>query len=179
MKLVYQIPDKLYYIQQFLDYPSYKKLHYDVFRSKLLKLNTVKNTWQSVLLKNYKNSPNDTLLDPSYSVLKKMQVLLNTNPFIKINHDKIKFMLYSMEDSSGINWHDDGGHKYGITYYINRRWNHLFGGEFMFKLGQSKGFLPLVGNSIVIIKAPLEHKVAPVMNPLVPRKTIQIFIPKT
>ena len=44
MKLVYQIPDKLYYIQQFLDYPSYKKLHYDVFRSKLLKLNTVKNT---------------------------------------------------------------------------------------------------------------------------------------
>jgi hypothetical protein len=29
MKLVYQIPNKLYYIQNFLDYPTYKKLHYE------------------------------------------------------------------------------------------------------------------------------------------------------
>ena len=31
MKLVYSIPDQLYYIQHFLDYSTYKKLHYDVF----------------------------------------------------------------------------------------------------------------------------------------------------
>ena len=36
MKLIYSIPDKLYYIQNFLDYSTYKKLHYDVFKSKLV-----------------------------------------------------------------------------------------------------------------------------------------------
>ena len=81
-----------------------------------------------------------------------------------------------MTDGSGINWHNDETHKYGITYYINHRWNDLFGGELLFKDTYSKGFIPLVGNSIVIIKSPFGHKVAPIMNPLIPRKTIQIFV---
>ena len=89
-----------------------------------------------------------------------------------------KFVLHSMVDNSGINWHNDYNHKYGITYYINRRWNSKFGGEFLFKDKNANGFIPLVGNSVVIVKTPLEHKVTPVMNPLVPRKTIQIFIDK-
>jgi len=42
MKLIYSIPDKLYYIQDFLDYPAYKKLHYDVFKSKLINLKSTK-----------------------------------------------------------------------------------------------------------------------------------------
>jgi len=83
-----------------------------------------------------------------------------------------------MKDGSGINWHNDEGHSYGITYYINRRWNMKFGGEFLFQDKIANGFIPLVGNSIVIIKSPLEHKVAPVMKQLIPRKTIQIFISK-
>ena len=83
-----------------------------------------------------------------------------------------------MKNNSGINWHDDGGHEYGITYYINRRWNPAFGGEFLFMDKNANGFIPLVGNSLVIVKAPFKHKVTPVMNPLVPRKTIQIFINK-
>ena len=81
-----------------------------------------------------------------------------------------------MSDESGINWHDDSGHQYGITYYINRRWNIKFGGEFLFTNKNVNGFIPLVGNSMVIIKAPLKHKVTPVMKPLIPRKTIQIFV---
>ena len=66
--------------------------------------------------------------------------------------------------------------QYGITYYVNRRWNLKFGGEFLFTNKNANGFIPLVGNSLVIIKAPLIHKVAPVMKPVVPRKTIQIFV---
>jgi hypothetical protein len=42
MKLIYSIPNKLYYIQNFLDYPTYKKLHYDVFKSNLIKLKSTK-----------------------------------------------------------------------------------------------------------------------------------------
>jgi Rps23 Pro-64 3,4-dihydroxylase Tpa1-like proline 4-hydroxylase len=178
MKLIYQIPDKLYYIQHFLSYPAYKKLHYDVFKSKLLDLTTVKNCWQPSLLKNYDNSPDRTILDSNYPILKTFETLLNFNPFIKIKQKPIKFILHSMKNGSGINWHDDGSHEYGITYYINRRWNMQFGGEFLFKDLNSNGFIPLVGNSLLIVKAPLQHKVTPVMNPIVPRKTIQIFIPK-
>ena len=48
----------------------------------------------------------------------------------------------------------------------------------MFTDKEANGFIPLVGNSIVIIKAPFDHKVTPVMNPLIPRKSIQIFIKK-
>ena len=51
-----------------------------------------------------------------------------------------------------------------------------FGGEFLFMDKNANGFIPLVGNSLVIVKAPFDHKVSPVQKPIVPRKTIQIFI---
>ena len=51
-----------------------------------------------------------------------------------------------MKDNSGINWHNDHNYKYGITYYINRRWNPRFGGEFLFKCKNANGFIPFVGN---------------------------------
>ena len=178
MKLVYSIPDKLYYIQNFLDYPTYKKLHYDVFKSKDIHLNSASDSWKKELLIGFKKSPERSDLTPEYIPLKKLSILLNTNPFHKINQKIEKFVLHSMRDNSGINWHGDNNHKYGITYYINRRWNLKFGGEFLFTDEKSNGFIPLVGNSLVIIKAPFNHKVTPVMNPLVPRKTIQIFITK-
>jgi len=180
MKLIYQIPDKIYYIQQFLSYSAYKKLHYDVFRSKLINFMSTETYWKDpILLKNYNNSPDGTDLDPNYPIFKTFETLLNLNPFLKIKQKSIRFSLHSMKDGAGINWHNDGIWEYGITYYVNRRWNLQFGGEFLFKDEQSNGFIPLVGNSLVIVKAPLWHKVTPVMNPVVPRKTIQIFIPKT
>jgi hypothetical protein len=178
MKLIYSITDKLYYIQNFLDYPTYKKLHYDVFKSKLINLQSTEKTWSKILSAGFKNYTQRSDLKPEYGPLKKLNILLNTNPFYKINQQIKKFVLHSMVDNSGINWHNDYNHKYGITYYINRRWNPKFGGEFLFKDKNANGFIPLVGNSVVIVKTPLEHKVTPVMNPLVPRKTIQIFIDK-
>ena len=177
MKLVYQIPDKLYYIQNFLDYKTYKKLHYDAFRSKNIYLDSASKTWDKNLLEGFKNSPERSDLNLEYGPLKKLNILLNTNPFHKVNRPITEFVLHSMKDNAGINWHSDLKWKYGITYYINRRWNNKFGGEFLFKDENSNGFIPLVGNSLLIVKAPLLHKVTPVMNPLVPRKTIQIFIP--
>ncbi len=65
-----------------------------------------------------------------------------------------------------------------MNFYIKRRGGFKIGGEFLFQNKNANGFIPLVGNSIVIIKAPLEHKVTPVMKPIIPRKTIQIFINK-
>jgi hypothetical protein len=34
MNLAFQIPDKLYYIKNFLDYETYKEIHRQVFRDK-------------------------------------------------------------------------------------------------------------------------------------------------
>jgi Rps23 Pro-64 3,4-dihydroxylase Tpa1-like proline 4-hydroxylase len=178
MKLVYSIPGKLYYIQNFLDYPTYKKLHYDIFRSSLIKLRSTKKTWEKSLSFGYKKYVKNTCLDEKYKLLQKIKILLENNPFHKVKIENFKPSIHSMKDGTGINWHNDYGHIYGITYYINRRWNLKFGGEFLFKDKNANGFIPLVGNSIVIIKAPLDHKVTPVMKPLVPRKTIQIFINK-
>tara|TARA_R110000787_G_scaffold46734_1_gene113502 strand:- start:318 stop:860 length:543 start_codon:yes stop_codon:yes gene_type:complete len=176
MKLIYSIPDKLYYIQNFLDYPTYKKLHYDVFKSNLINLQSTKKTWEKSLNFGYKNFVENTGLDTKYNPLQKIKILLENNSFHKIKIKNYKPLIHSMKDGAGINWHNDDGHFYGITYYINRRWNSKFGGEFLFRDENANGFIPLIGNSLVIIKSPLEHKVTPVMKPIVPRKTIQIFI---
>jgi Rps23 Pro-64 3,4-dihydroxylase Tpa1-like proline 4-hydroxylase len=176
MKLVYSIPDKLYYIQNFLDYATYKKLHYDVFKSKLINLNSTKKTWNKELKYGYKEYVKKTSLDINYKPLQKIKILLESNPFHRIKIKKFEPLIHSMKDGSGINWHNDYAHLYGITYYINRRWNLKFGGEFLFTNEKANGFIPLVGNSLVIVKPPLMHKVTPVMKSIVPRKTIQIFI---
>ena len=176
MKLIYSIPHKLYYIQNFLDYPTYKKIHYDVFKSKLINLESTEKNWQEGIKYGHKTFVKSTFLDTKYKPLQKIKILLESNPFHKIKVTSYLPLIHSMKDGTGINWHNDGFYKYGITYYINRRWNHLFGGEFLFRDKNANGFIPLLGNSLVIIKAPLDHKVAPIMKPIIPRKTIQIFI---
>jgi len=178
MKLVYSIPDQLYYIQHFLDYSTYKKLHYDVFKSKLVNLTSTKNEWDDQLQNGHRGFVTRTGLETNYTPLQKIKILLEHNPFHKIKIRNFCPMIHSMNDGAGINWQKDHLYKYGITYYINRRWNHEFGGEFLFQIKKNNGFIPLVGNSIVIVKAPLNHKVVPVNRPVVPRKTIQIFVEK-
>jgi len=63
-----------------------------------------------------------------------------------------------------------------VTYYLNNRWNNKFGGELMFAHGRFSGFIPVTGNSLLILKTPILHKVSAVTKPLIPRKTIQVFI---
>lgn len=176
MKLIYQIPNKLYYIQNFLDYSNYKKLHHDVFKSKSVFLKSTKNEWDKDLQYGHKNYVKRSDLKINYQPLQTIKILLENNFFHRVKVNNFDPLVHSMNDGCGINWHDDSSYKYGITYYINRRWNGKFGGELLFTDGKSNGFIPVVGNSLVIIKAPFAHKVTNVMNPLVPRKTIQIFI---
>ena len=179
MNLIYQIPNKLYYLTQVFDYHTYKQIHYEVFRSKKIKLEPVTQNkhWSSILTKGFKNFPDSAYLNPDHPILEKLKNILSTNPYIKIDCNGIFYQIHSMRNNAGINWHNDGGHEYGITYYINRRWNHQFGGEFLFADESSNGFIPVIGNSMVIVKSPFQHKVTPVLNSIVPRKTIQMFIP--
>tara|TARA_S200002703_G_C3711944_1_gene218663 strand:+ start:120 stop:656 length:537 start_codon:yes stop_codon:yes gene_type:complete len=178
MNLVYHIPNKLYYIQNFLDYPTYKKIHYDIFKDKNTKLYSTKNMWDDCLKHGHKQFVESAKLNIDYKPLQKIKILLENNPFHKIKIKNFRSHVNSIKEGAGINWHDDYSYHYGITYYVNYRWNKKFGGEFLFMDENIKGFIPLVGNSLVVVKAPLYHKVTPVMSSIVPRKTIQIFVDK-
>tara|TARA_R110000803_G_scaffold210465_2_gene282365 strand:+ start:2634 stop:3170 length:537 start_codon:yes stop_codon:yes gene_type:complete len=176
MNLAFKIPNKLYYIQNFLDYETYKEIHSQVFRDKGINLQSTKDEWQKGLLHGHKNFTKKTQFSSEQYLLKKIKTILQDNPLHKIECNNFNFVLHSMEDGAGINWHNDGSYKYGVTYYLNRRWNSKFGGELMFSQDRFSGFIPVTGNSLLILKTPLLHKVSAVTKPLVPRKTIQIFI---
>ena len=65
----------------------------------------------------YKGEVENTVLDTKYKPLEKIKILLENNPFHKIKFTKFEPLIHSMKDGSGINWHNDSGHSYGITYY--------------------------------------------------------------
>jgi hypothetical protein len=151
-----------------------KRVHNEIFKErKNLKYQDSSKTWDSLLINNL-NAPNRLEINPSYFDFYK--TLLLHQPFVKINNKNINFIIHSMSNNSGINWHEDYHVGYGVTYYINKRWNHNWGGEFMFKYNGNHGYLPVVGNSLVIIKTPMQHKVNPVLSPIISRLSIQSFI---
>jgi hypothetical protein len=192
MKLVYSHP-ALVWIHDFLDKDTYKNIHNSIIQGrKKIHLHSVKGVWPNEIFANQLKPPlrteidkQDTPATEGWVPLRKLKTLIKHNPYFAL--DKCKYMstlVHYMEKGSGIDWHDDGDHKYGAIYYVNRRWNQQWGGEFMFEeggmrfdeMGCSSGFLPLVGNSLVIVKFPVNHKVNTVLSPLMPRITVQIFM---
>jgi Rps23 Pro-64 3,4-dihydroxylase Tpa1-like proline 4-hydroxylase len=174
MKLIYNLEDKLFWIHNFLPNHEYKRIHNEIFKErKKLKYQNVSKTWQKTLTNNL-TPPNRLDINPNYFNFYK--TLLLHQPFIKINSKDVSFIIHNMGKNSGINWHRDSLKSYGITYYINKRWNPDWGGEFMFKHNGNHGYLPVVGNSLVIIKTPMFHKVNPVLSPIIPRLSVQSFI---
>ena len=176
MKLIYSIPDKLYYIQNFLDYPTYKGIHDAIFKErKSINLHSSKDLWSEKLINNIVPPKRVGVLN--YPPFEKLKTLTHHNQFYQLKDFKdITSNIHYMEKGAGINWHDDSGWTYGATYYINNRWNTQFGGELMFNSENGHGYIPVVGNSLLIIKSPLKHKVNPVLSPIIPRVSIQMFI---
>jgi len=176
MKLIYSIPDKLYYIQNFLDYSTYKGIHDAIFKErKNINLHTSKGLWEDNLITNI--VPPKRVGVDKYPPFEKLKTLTHHNQFYQLKDFKsIATNIHYMEKGAGINWHSDDGWKYGATYYINNRWNIQYGGELMFNLGNNHGYIPIVGNSLVILKSPINHKVNPVLSPIIPRVSVQMFI---
>ena len=177
MKLIYNLEDKLFYIQNFLPHHEYKRIHNEIFKQykKLEYLEEASKSWQKSLLDNLETPKRVTIHENYFKFYK---TLLLHQPFIKIKDfdSKFNFLIHIMKKSSGINWHEDGHVEYGITYYLNKRWNKNWGGEFMFTYNGQNGYIPVVGNSLIIVKTPLLHKVNPVLINHIPRITIQNFL---
>jgi len=179
MKLQYSIPGKLWWITNFLDTKNYTTIHNNVFKKrKEINLHSVENIWEKFLYNGIKNPPKKQGI-VNYPPFEKLKILVKRNPFYvmpDVEDLNMTTTIHYLEKDSAINWHNDGNGKYGATYYLNKRWNRNWGGEFMFKNENGHGWIPPVGNSLILVKAPLEHKVNTVLSPNIPRVSIQMFM---
>ena len=175
MKLVYHIPNQLYYIDNFLDDETYKGIHKAIIKErKKINLISSKGIWSEDLITNI--IPPKRVEVSNYPPFEKLKTLTRYNQFYQLKVKKMTTTIHYMEKGAGINWHDDGDWTYGATYYVNHRWNTQFGGELMFTSGNGHGYIPVRGNCLVILKSPIDHKVNPVLSPLMPRISVQMFI---
>tara|TARA_R100000149_G_C5870103_1_gene134259 strand:- start:1147 stop:1710 length:564 start_codon:yes stop_codon:yes gene_type:complete len=186
MNLLYNIPDRLWVINNFLDYSTYKDLHSIIIKNredfKIEKTNKGISPWDKKLYE-FIEAPSHSkkTLYPEHPSFKKLEVLTKHNPYFsypRLIYAKGNSMIHYMTKNTGIQWHDDHGYKYGITYYLNRRWDENWGGEFLFKDTEKgiHGFVPVAGNRLIIIKAPFTHKVNLVNSLHMPRISIQMFL---
>ena len=175
MRLAYNIPGKLWWLHEFLPALFYKDLHNAMIQQrKKINLESTKGVWPDNLITNIEAPDRSEVRD--YKPFEELKILIKHNPFFRLECKEMSTIIHSMKKGAGINWHDDVNWKYGATYYVNRRWNEHWGGEFMFKDKLAHGYLPCRGNSLVIVKTPLQLKVNPVLSPIMPRMSIQIFM---
>ena len=177
MKLAYTIPGKLWWIHNFLDYDNYKGIHNAIIKErKNINLQSVKNVWNKILYDNIKTMPERVGVSdyPPFETLKNL-IRKNDIFTLPVGMD-MNTNIHFLKKDSGINWHNDGGATYGATWYLNRRWHSQWGGEFMFRDSAGHGSIPPTGNSLILVKSPFEHKVNPVLSPLLPRITVQLFM---
>jgi Rps23 Pro-64 3,4-dihydroxylase Tpa1-like proline 4-hydroxylase len=172
MKLIYNLQDRMYVINNFLPFGFYKSLHKMVWNTK--KYESSKDHWDLGLINNLR--PVETFV-LSNDVVSKIEILYRHQIFVKIEKNfNFHFTFHKMSYGSGINWHDDSNHSWAFTYYINKRWNTEWGGEFMFDHEGNKGFVPVMPNSLVILKQGTQHKVNPVLSKNFPRLSLQCFV---
>ena len=176
MKLSYTIPEKIWWITNFLDNATYKGIHNAIIREReQINLHTTKGVWCDSLINNL--IPPMRVDVSNYKPFEYLKALVRHNAHFHLpilNH--MSTTIHFMKKNSGINWHSDDTWKYGATYYLNHKWHRQWGGEFMFTDNNGHGWIPPVGNSLVIIKSPLAHKVNPVLSPIMPRISVQIFM---
>ena len=176
MNLQYSIPGKIYWVQNFLDRDTYKGIHNAIIKERnQINLKPVTGVWPKKLTRGLKEP--ERVEVTNYPPFEKLKTLVQHNPYINLDDiTSITTTIHYMKKGTGINWHNDGNWKYGATYYINNRWNIHWGGEFMFAANEGHGFLPYTGNSLVLVKSPLDHKVNTILSPIMPRISVQIFM---
>ena len=176
MKLSFCIPGKVYWITSFLDYGLYKGIHDAIIKERnKINLHSSEGKWSDDLIANI--VPPLRVGVSKYQPFDQLKTLVRHNAFFKMDDlTEMNTNIHYMKKGAGINWHDDGGWKYGATLYINHKWHRQWGGEFMFTDNNGHGWIPPVGNSLVIVKAPIAHKVNPVLSPVMPRISVQLFM---
>ena len=185
MNLAFNFHDKLFWIHNFLPKEIYKSMYVDLIknRNKLqLKKSIVGwRTFKEEVDDMSDSFDQDNNLKISY--YDKYHMLLRHQPFVKLLTNDFKSHLRRYNYGKHLAWHGDHSsnevvREYAATYYFNKTWGESWGGELMFKNKLGSGFIPIVGNSLVIIKCGLMHKVNPNLKKTHPRLSIQTWINK-
>ena len=167
MKLSYSIPGKIWWIHNFLDKEVYKGIHNAIIRERdNLKLTDVKSAWSSFLYNNMQPPKRVEVNNyPPFEILKDN---LRTNPYCLLPDLKhMTTTIHYLEQGTGINWHDDGSWTVWCNLLFKPQMASNNGvASLCLQMHNGHGFLPVVGNSLVIVKAPIPHKVNPVLSPI-------------
>jgi len=185
MDLKFNFKDKLFWIHNVLPPKLYKEMYVEFIKNRN-KLNFKKS---HVEWRTYKEEVDD--MSSSYGqtnfeenkflddFFKEYHIILKHNPFVNfLNYRFQGSHLRLTKYNQHLAWHnDDAPHRtYAVTYYFNKTWGESWGGELMFKSNEGSGFIPVLGNSICIVKTGLRHKVNAVLKKTHPRFSIQTWI---
>jgi Rps23 Pro-64 3,4-dihydroxylase Tpa1-like proline 4-hydroxylase len=184
MNLIFNFENKLFLINNVLPSNLYKLMYTDFIKSR----NKISFEKSIVEWRTYKEeldnmstsfAQEDTSILLNY--LNKYHIILKHNPFVNFLNSEFESHLRLTKYNQHLAWHDDkddnfNDRTYAVTYYFNKTWGESWGGELMFKDELGSGFIPVIGNSMCIIKAGLRHKVNSVLKKTHPRFSIQTWV---
>tara|TARA_R100000951_G_C2621373_1_gene174577 strand:+ start:688 stop:1233 length:546 start_codon:yes stop_codon:yes gene_type:complete len=179
MNLVFNFKDELYWIHNFLPKELYKDMYTDIVKNR----NKLKFKKASIYWKTFSEEVGDMSQTFNQDNSLKLDYLNKYHTFLKhqnfVNFLNFKFHSYICKYNYGnhLAWHTDSDQKlYAATFYFNKTWGESWGGELMFKSPKGSGFIPITGNSLVIVKAGLKHKVNANLKKTHPRFSIQTWV---
>ena len=107
MKLSFCIPDKVYWITNFLDYNMYKGIHDAIIKERnKINLHSSEGKWSDDLIANI--VPPLRVGVSKYQPFDQLKTLVRHNAFFKMdNLIEMNTNIHYMKKGSGINWHVD------------------------------------------------------------------------
>jgi Rps23 Pro-64 3,4-dihydroxylase Tpa1-like proline 4-hydroxylase len=181
MNLAFNFNDELFWINNFLPKNTYKNMYVEFIKERN-KLNFKKSDVSWRTFKEEENNMSESygqLEEKSLNkYLKTYNTLLLQQPFVNFLKFQLNSHLRIYKYNQHLGWHSDNneGRVYAATFYFNKTWGESWGGELMFKSSKGSGFIPVVGNSLIIIKSGLLHKVNANLKKTHPRFSIQTWV---
>jgi len=184
MNLAFNFHDKLFWIHNFLPTNLYKEMYINFiktrnklnFEKSIVNWRTYKEEIDNMSISYGQNKFNKKIVH----YLSKYHTLLKHQQYVNLIDKNFKSHLRKYNYGQHLGWHSDeiesNKRKYAATFYFNKTWHQSWGGELLFKSDLGSGFIPIVGNSIVIVKTGLEHKVSANLKKTHPRFSIQTWI---
>lgn len=181
MNLAFHFEDKLFWIHNFLPQDYYKHLHKVIVKGR--RLISEKTNLNSMWDKYDGHLDSSSLHRYDPNLLTVYETLLRSQRFVDLRTLKIVSHIRKYNLYENLSWHSDEYPEeeskkrlYAATFYLNRRWGQNWGGELMFRSPTGSGFVPIQGNSLIIVKAGLEHRVNPCLKKNYSRFSIQTFM---
>ena len=185
MNLAFNFHNQLFWIHNFLPKNFYKEMYTNVIKTrKKLGYDPTGVTWRTFKeeQENMSMSYGQGLLEEKINnYLSKYHMMLRHQQYINLIDKSFDSHLRRFDYGQHLVWHSDSDPKtkqrsYAATFYFNKTWQEGWGGELLFKSDLGSGFIPIVGNSVVIIKTGLKHKVSANLKKTHPRFSIQTWI---